>query len=164
MRLHLLRHGIAVDRDDPNCPPDPERPLTPDGRKRTRRSGTGLRVLGVTPAAVWSSPYVRAQETARIVAEILDFPSNRIFLSKALLPDADPADVLSELAGDTAAEVLLVGHAPHLDRLVARILGARASVTSLRKAGAASLEVDLGGLPGMLHWLLEAGTLRRLGE
>jgi phosphohistidine phosphatase SixA len=29
MHLYLIRHGIAIDREDPNCPPDTERPLTP---------------------------------------------------------------------------------------------------------------------------------------
>jgi phosphohistidine phosphatase SixA len=31
IQLYLIRHGIAVDREDPNCPPDTERPLTPKG-------------------------------------------------------------------------------------------------------------------------------------
>jgi hypothetical protein len=32
--LYLVRHGIAMDREDPNCPPDTERPLT--GRRADR--------------------------------------------------------------------------------------------------------------------------------
>jgi hypothetical protein len=36
MRLYLMRHGIAIDREDPDCPPDPERYLTPKGIQRTR--------------------------------------------------------------------------------------------------------------------------------
>ena len=30
MQLYIVRHGIAIDREDPKCPPDPERYLTED--------------------------------------------------------------------------------------------------------------------------------------
>ena len=36
MLLYIVRHGIAIDREDPKCPSDPERYLTADGIKRTR--------------------------------------------------------------------------------------------------------------------------------
>ena len=25
MQLYIVRHGIAIDREDPQCPPEPER-------------------------------------------------------------------------------------------------------------------------------------------
>ena len=36
MRLHLLRHGIAVDYGTPGYTDDSLRPLTPEGRRKTR--------------------------------------------------------------------------------------------------------------------------------
>jgi len=46
MHVYLIRHGIAVDREDPICPPDTERPLTPKGMKRSHAAALGLRVAG----------------------------------------------------------------------------------------------------------------------
>ena len=59
MRIVLLRHGIAIDRDHPDCPPDPERFLTSEGQQRTRRAVKGLRRLDVRPDLVLSSPWTR---------------------------------------------------------------------------------------------------------
>jgi phosphohistidine phosphatase SixA len=41
MILYLVRHGIAIDREDPDCPPETERYLTRDGIKKTREVAKG---------------------------------------------------------------------------------------------------------------------------
>src|SRR5277367_870696 len=60
MLLYLVRHGIAVDPNDPKSPPEPERPLTAKGVQKTRAAALGLQALGVKPDVLLSSPYVRA--------------------------------------------------------------------------------------------------------
>ena len=67
MRLYLMRHGIAIDREDPDCPSDPERYLTPKGIQRTRAAARGLRALRVKPTALLTSPFVRAVQTGEVV-------------------------------------------------------------------------------------------------
>ena len=65
MLLYLVRHGIAMDREDPNCPPDTERALTPRGMKRTHAAALGLLALKVKPDAALTSPgWLRAAQTA----------------------------------------------------------------------------------------------------
>ena len=66
MLLYLVRHGIAVDREDPNSPPDPERPLTPRGMKRTHAAALGLAAMKIEPDAVLTSPWLRAVQTAQL--------------------------------------------------------------------------------------------------
>src|SRR5581483_8354066 len=78
MRLYLMRHGIAIDREDPDCPPDPERFLTPKGIQRTRAAARGLRALRVKPAALLTSPYVRAVQTGEIVCEVLGLDAKQL--------------------------------------------------------------------------------------
>ena len=34
MQLYVVRHGIAIDREDPKCPSDPERYLTEEVFKK----------------------------------------------------------------------------------------------------------------------------------
>ena len=93
IQLYLIRHGIAVDREDPNCPPDTERPLTSKGEKRSRAAARGLRALGVKPNLVLTSPWLRALQTAEVFCEEFDYPSKKIIRSDALKGTSAPADI-----------------------------------------------------------------------
>ena len=70
MQLYIVRHGIAIEREDPKCPPDPERYLTEEGVEKTKQGAKGLVALGVTGDLFLTSPYVRAAQTAEISAEL----------------------------------------------------------------------------------------------
>ncbi|MBM4283082.1 MAG: phosphohistidine phosphatase SixA, partial [Deltaproteobacteria bacterium] len=87
MRVTLFRHGLAHDRSDPACPADPERALTDEGKKKTRRAAKGLGVVGCRPTRILTSPYVRARQTAELVAEVLGLGADRITTTEALLPE-----------------------------------------------------------------------------
>jgi phosphohistidine phosphatase len=167
MRVILFRHGIAHDRSDPACPADPERALTDEGTKKTRRAARGLSVVGCKPTRILTSPYLRARQTAEIAAEVLGLAPERITTTEALLPEAAPYAIFHALhafAG-TDDEVLCAGHAPHLDRALAlSITGGRVPVTSMKKAGAALLELDDLPRPhGELVWLVPPKMLGELG-
>ena len=161
MLLYLIRHGIAADKADPAYPSDPERPLTKEGIQKTREAARGLRALSIAPGAMLTSPYVRAVETAEIVAEALKFGVRKIRRTEALVPGANPAGLFEELADLRAEEVLCFGHAPHLDEVIAHALGLRSPVTSLRKAGAACLDLGTVSPPkGILEAVYEPKALR----
>lgn len=163
MRLVLLRHGIAQDPAEVGA--DADRRLTPKGLRRTREAVRGLRALDVAPRVVLSSPYRRALETAELALEALGPRGAQVVPTDALLPDAPPADLLRVLERLAVDHALACGHAPHLDALLAHVLGAPDLVTTLRKAGAACLELGPGPGPrGRLVWLLEPRALRRLGR
>jgi phosphohistidine phosphatase len=164
MRLYIVRHGIAIDREEPDCPPEAERFLTIEGVERTREAMRGLRAAGARPDAMATSPYVRAVQTAEIAASLFDLDPKRIRTTDALLPAADPKRILAELARTKAEEVACFGHAPHVDELIAAAVGARGAFTEMKKAGAARLdfgEVRAGG--GTLVALYPVGVLRKLG-
>jgi phosphohistidine phosphatase len=163
MLLYLMRHGLAINREDPACPPDPKRFLTRKGVEKTRGAAMGLRALGLKPDVIVSSPYVRALQTAEIAADALEFPRARIRQSDALLPPARPSDLLKDLEKIKAGEVLCVGHAPNLDEVIALALAARAPFTALKKAGVACLEFEsLAAGKGVLCWLHTPKSLRLL--
>ena len=142
MLVYLIRHGIAVDREDPDCPPDAERPLTKKGADKAREVLSGLRELGATPGAILSSPLLRAWQTGEIAATVFRIPKEKIRRTDALLPEADPAALLKELSRLTVEEALCAGHAPHLDEFLAHATGHRHSFTALKKAGVACLEFE----------------------
>lgn len=165
MRVILLRHGIATDRDDPACPPDPERPLTPEGRARTEAAVLGLRAIGVRPGAVLTSPYVRAAQTAAIASRVLDAPAPEP--RDELLPAAPPSRLAELLRRRTEDEILCAGHEPHLGLALAVLVAGDAEpdlALGLKKAGAACVETGRAGVAGgELLWLLPPKLLRRLG-
>jgi phosphohistidine phosphatase len=166
MQLYIVRHGIAIDREDPKCPPDPQRYLTEEGIEKTKQAAKGLAALGVTADLLLSSPYVRAAQTAEIFAAALDYAKQKIRRTDLLLPGAEPSLLFRELAKDRqASSIFLFGHAPQLDDIVATALGSKRHITSLKKAGVALLELKRISPPiAALIWLATPKLLRRAGK
>jgi phosphohistidine phosphatase len=166
MQLYIVRHGIAIDREDPQCPPDPERYLTEEGVEKTKQVAKGVAALGVAGDLLLTSPYVRASQTAEIFASALDYPKQKIRRTDLLLPGAEPSQLFRELAKEKqASSVLLFGHAPQLDDVIATALGSKKHLTVLKKAGVAFVELKRLSPPiGQLVWLGTPKLLRRAGN
>ena len=163
MQLYIVRHGIAIDREDPNCPPEAERYLTEDGIERTKQVAKGIAALGAHADLLISSPYVRATQTAAIFATALDYPEQKIRHTESLLPGAEPAALLRELAREkNVSSVFCFGHAPHVDALLAATAGAQRHITSMKKAGVAFVELKRVSPPsGQLVWLVTPKLFRK---
>jgi len=166
MHLYVVRHGIAIDREDPSCPPDPERHLTEEGVEKTGAVARGIAALGATADLLLSSPYVRALQTAEIFAGIFKYSKRKIRRTDLLLPGGEPSLFFRELAKDKqSSAVFCFGHAPQLDDLIATALGSKHHVTALKKAGVALVELRRVSPPsGQLVWLATPKMLRRAGK
>jgi phosphohistidine phosphatase len=166
MELYVVRHGIAIDREDPKCPPDPERYLTEEGIEKTKRVAAGVAALSASPDLLLSSPYVRAMQTAEIFAAAFDYPKQKIRRTDLLLPGSEPTLFFRELAKDKQTSTLFIfGHAPQLDDIIASALGSKHHITSMKKAGVALLELKRISPPnGQLLWLAPPKLLRRAGK
>src|SRR5262245_56719559 len=113
MEICLIRHAAAVARD-PNVE-DAARPLTPKGRRRWARAVKGLSELGITFDALYSSPWVRAVETADVLMPLTK--GERLALPElASTPDER---LLERLSGD---HVAVVGHDPWISELLALLV------------------------------------------
>ena len=165
MRLYLVRHGIAVDRDDPRCPPDDERPLTPEGKSKTHAAALGFVALGVKPDAALTSPLLRAVQTADIFCKVMNFPASKIVQTDALKGSSPPAELFCQLEKLKAKEVVCFGHEPQLHLVIGDALQTRAGIPELKKAGVACLEMERLSPPkGQLFALYPAKALRLLGK
>ncbi len=168
MYLLVIRHAIAEDRDEfaRSGSNDDERPLTPFGRRRMRRNAAGLRRTASHIELLASSPLVRAQQTARIVAD--EFQLRDIETIEAMRPDRHPREVITWLAKISPdATIAVVGHEPHVGALVAWcVAGSDAQSVVFKKGGVALIEFD--GKPaagtGRLHWFVTPAQLRIMAE
>ena len=166
MELYIVRHGIAIDREDPKCPADPERFLTDEGMEKSRQVAKGVAEVASVPDLILSSPYLRAVQTAEIFAEALEYSKAKIRKSDLLLPGAEPLQLFREFAKDKdLSSIFVFGHAPHLDDLLATAIGTKHHISSLKKAGVAFVELKRIVPPrGELVWLATAKLLRKAGK
>jgi phosphohistidine phosphatase len=130
--LWLLRHGDA-ERD---APTDAERRLTSKGERQARDAGGALAALGAEFGTVFTSPRVRALDTARLACESLGLEP----VVHEPLSGGFDAEQARELLGDEP--VLLVGHEPDFSQIVADLTGGR---VDLKKGGLAVIRVEGGG-------------------
>jgi phosphohistidine phosphatase len=166
MQLLILRHAIAFPRDAKRWPDDSERPLTQEGAKRARQAAAGLKRIAARPALVLTSPLVRARDTATIFAQTARWP--KAVECEALSPGGSLEAALEEVRrqGGKAECVAVVGHQPHLGRLLALCLtgNARSEAFELKKSAVVCLQFE--GPPragqGVLTALLPPRALRKV--
>ena len=138
-QLWLLRHGEAEPHD---ARPDPERRLTERGEAQARDAGRALAALGISFGLVFTSPRIRARETARLACEVFGVePVEHPPLGAGL--DVHEALALAA-AGGPDQRTLLVGHEPDLSQVLHDLTGARAQVKKGGVAGV-SLRNTTGG-------------------
>ena len=65
--IYLVRHAIAAERGD-DWPDDTKRPLTEEGISRFKEAVGGLKALDATIEEIFTSPLVRARQTADLLA------------------------------------------------------------------------------------------------
>jgi phosphohistidine phosphatase len=166
MELYLLRHGIAVERGLHHFRDDSHRPLTPAGIKRTRKVVGRLAKLECKFDLILTSPYVRAKQTADIVAEVLEVP-HKLRLCNSLVPGAKPRELVDEINrhAHRGARVLLVGHEPGMSRFASLLISGRPDAhMTLKKAGLCVLDTGelAAGQCASLELLLTPKLMLRL--
>jgi phosphohistidine phosphatase len=138
MRLYLVRHAEAIERS--GATPDASRYLTPKGRTAFRKIARRAREAGIAPEVIFTSPLLRAVQTAEILAERLKH-EGPVVVANELSPGFDDRALRSLLAGaGNLAEAAFVGHEPDLGDLAALLLSLRGDFP-LRKGAVVALEV-----------------------
>jgi phosphohistidine phosphatase len=133
-QLWLLRHGEAVPHESK---PDADRELTARGERQAIAAGEGLARLGVEFAACYTSPRVRAVDTARLACRALNIePIEESSLDDGF--DRDDAMALLHAHADDE-RVLIVGHEPSFSQVVFDFTGGR---IDFKKGGVAAVRGD----------------------
>lgn len=97
------------------------RPLSAVGRAAVARLSADVARRGVRPDAIWHSGKLRARQTAELLWRGTN-PLAEFSAARGLQPDDPPSWMRDRLAGETRT-VALVGHMPHLARLLHALCG-----------------------------------------
>jgi len=133
-QLWLLRHGEAVPHDSK---PDDERELTPRGRTQSELAGVALAKLGLEFAACYTSPKLRAVETAQLACRSLNIEPVEAVAIAGRFSREDALELL--LAHSAEDRILVVGHEPTFSQVVHDFTGAR---MDFKKGGVAGLRAS----------------------
>jgi phosphohistidine phosphatase len=167
MDLLILRHAIAVDRGLPGYEDDSQRPLTPRGAAKMRRIAKGLHRLEPKLDLIMTSPYLRALQTAQIVAAVYGM-DKLLQTTDMLTPLQSPAAIIREVMDmlPGLSRLLLVGHEPFLSSLTSVLLcGDESLALTMKKGGVCKLSVQelKYGRCASLEWLATPKLLASLG-
>ncbi|MFO7322512.1 MAG: phosphohistidine phosphatase SixA [Chloroflexota bacterium] len=157
MRLYFFRHGEAEPATGEMT--DFQRPLTPRGEQRTRRAAAALAARKVRPAHLYSSPLVRARQTAEILGKALGL---KVEVREEIEPGfrINALQRLVDAVGDDE-DLMFVGHNPDFPTVIGELIGGGDVV--MKKGGLARVDVVLRDpLHGRLVWLLPPKLLDAL--
>ncbi|MBD3880703.1 phosphohistidine phosphatase SixA [Phormidium tenue FACHB-886] len=154
IELYVIRHGLAGERG--TYANDDERPLTEEGRTKTKRVAKRLHELGVQFDLLQTSPLVRAYQTAEILRSV--GLSKQLEVSEYLAPAGDFdawVDGLQQWRKGRT-QLAIVGHEPDLGEWTERLLwGTVRHQLIIKKAGVIGLVLPEDGSPigrSQLFW------------
>ena len=155
MKLYLLRHGHAERGEDKS---DFKRELTKKGIERTTASAKTLIALEAKPMHLFSSPLVRARQTADILAAAFGI---KVDVREEVGPGFSMAAVEKLITSfDNSQEVMFVGHEPDFSKTVSELIGGGRIV--MKKGGLARIDViSRSPLRGELVWMLSPKVMAR---
>ena len=169
MELYIIRHAIAEEPGTPGYEDDSQRPLTERGRKKMRKIAKGLKGLEKPVDLILTSPYLRATQTAEILAKTLDLEEDKIIQTDHLSPTGY-ADNLIQAINEKYSNIeniALVGHEPYLSGLVSMLLAGDPDISlNLKKGGVCCLSIDnlTYARCANLNWLLSPAQLIEVGR
>jgi phosphohistidine phosphatase len=165
MKLYLLRHALALEPGTRGITRDADRPLAPEGERKTRRTAEAMQALELSFDLILSSPFLRARQTAEIIANAFN-AKKLLEFSATLAPGGSFRKLIACLNHDQPPRisVLLVGHEPYLSDLIALLVfGQEQSGVVMKKGGLCGLAIEGTLKPARcaaLEWLLTPRQLR----
>ena len=166
MILYIIRHAIAEQAGHAD---DSQRALTDKGRKKLRKIAKGLKALEKPIDLILTSPYLRATQTAEIMAKALHLEADRIVETDHLAPAGFP-DKLIDMINETYGEVeniAIIGHEPYLSSLASMLIAGDPDLSLiLKKGGICCLSIEKLEYArcANLNWLLSPAQLVEIGE
>jgi phosphohistidine phosphatase len=148
MEIYFLRHGEAARKGGGD---DSVRPLTEEGMARMEEEAAAMKSLEMGVRTIMASPFLRARQTAEIIARKL-LRSEALIIDKRLLPGFGLDELSDILSEKPEGPIMLVGHEPDFSRTIAACTGGS---IELEKGGLARVDTESpGSTRGTLVWLV----------
>jgi phosphohistidine phosphatase len=137
MHIYMMQHGNPLSKEQ-----DPDRPLSDQGRADVEKMALLFMKRGMQVRDIFHSGKTRARQTAEIIASRIAQGSE-----PKEKPGISPMDDPSEFAGalgNIHNPLMIVGHLPHLSRLVSLLIIGDPSQTivNFQQGGVVCLEKD----------------------
>jgi phosphohistidine phosphatase len=137
MHIYMMQHGTPISKEQ-----DPDRPLSDKGRADVEKMALLFMKSGMQVTDIFHSGKTRARQTAEIMASRIAQgaePKEKPGLS----PMDDPAN-FAEALGKLHNPLMIVGHLPHLSRLVSLLITGDPShtIVNFKQGGVVDLEKD----------------------
>jgi len=157
MTLFLVQHGKAKRETE-----DPERSLTEQGAEIVGRMADWTAQVGLGVDQIQHSGKRRAEQTATVFGTRLS-PPKGVIAVKGLSPNDDVSPVAASFRGDQGS-IMLVGHLPHLTRLVSLLLTGNPEIETVRfrNAGIVCLTQQEG--KWAVDWVMQPDLLWKAGQ
>lgn len=138
MKLYLMRHADANPKKKGQK--DSERALTPKGKQQAKEAAKKIKESGTIPELIFSSPYLRARQTAEIAAKELGMGT--AVYEEPPLACGCRINQLRQIisAHQEAGAILCVGHAPDFGIIAGELLGLP-QARPLKKAEVIAVEI-----------------------
>lgn len=148
MILYLIQHGEAKREEE-----DPTRPLSEKGVEDVKTLASFLSRLGVKVEELLHSNKLRARQTAEILANSLRLTKD-ISEADGLAPLDDPSIWTERLKGKKES-LMLVGHLPHLGKLLSFLLSGdkEKTIIAFKMGSAVCMKKDDTGA-WTLQWMI----------
>lgn len=162
MKLFVIRHTEAIDYETESVRTDESRFITPNGRRISLSVFKTLRDDLSDLEKIFTSPLIRAVQTAEILASSLKY-KNDVEISNELKPNSEFDKVIKLIKRNSIFKsIALVGHEPMLGRLVAEITNKETLPFEFKKNGVCYIDYDAESGQGQLKWYFDPKLLEKI--
>ena len=148
MSMFFVQHGIALDKSV-----DVDRPLSEQGKQNVKKIANHIAKQDLSIKQVYHSGKLRAAQTARLFAAILNIPKVQ---QHDLLSPNDDVNQLIPLLEDNC---MYVGHLPHIEKMVSRLLCGNENTKIVQFENAAVACINRNEEEDRLNWMLKPSML-----
>lgn len=158
MKLFLVRHTEAIDYETESVRNDENRYITPKGRKISMTVFKALKEELAELDKVFTSPLIRAVQTAEILAVVLKY-KNDIEVANELIVPTPATKVLQLLKRNSIFKsIALVGHEPMMSSLVQSLSDRNNYDVPFKKSGVCYIDFDVEKETGKFIWYYNPRT------
>jgi phosphohistidine phosphatase len=155
MKIFLVRHAEAIDYETESVKNDANRFITPKGRKVSRNVFKKLRGELADLGVIFSSPFVRAVQTAEILANMVKFEHD-VEMANELATSGSVGDVIQFIKRNSLYEsVALVGHEPMMGMLLQALSERKENLIPFKKSGVCLIDFDTKKETGKFIWFYD---------